>query len=392
MADVHVLRLRRTDTPASAPPSYILLHVQKSGSQPLDAKLIATEREHLYHANVKQSSIKSLQSSHYSGDLNEWTAILQHALLQQQPVGVSSRALDGLETVAAISGESLTVTFRKNIGGIVQRLGSLKLTLDDEREEVAFPEWVDTAVSASDSLRDQLNTLQISVTEQQKQVTSLTQQLDDLVKAKKDHEEELLKKFAAMLNSKKLKIRDQQRLLAGVKIDASAVEEVRGPRNAGASRKGKRKADGATDDGVASGSAVVEDDGSATEDDDGDEIVAREETPQASDRDVSNNEDSDASGFEAAPVQSQASRRGVRRKGKALETSKQPVTASRSGPGVEHMSDDSDADVLPPKRDMPQRKGAAAAKKAESQRKPPVPAPAPTGEQDDDDETDDDEL
>ena len=48
MADVHVLRLRRTDTPASAPPSYILLHVQKSGSQPLDAKLIATEREHLY--------------------------------------------------------------------------------------------------------------------------------------------------------------------------------------------------------------------------------------------------------------------------------------------------------------------------------------------------------
>merc|ERR1711939_405777 len=78
----------------------------------------------------------------------------------------------------------------------------------------------------------------------------LNQQLEDLVKAKKDHEDELLKKFAALLNTKNLKIRDQQRLLAGAKIPKDAAEAVRDARDsdvasgrrASGARRQKRKA------------------------------------------------------------------------------------------------------------------------------------------------------
>ena len=44
-------------------------------------------------------------------------------------------------------------------------------------------------------------------------------QLDNLIEEKTSHENALLEKFRQLINSKKLKIRDQQRLLAGAKVD-----------------------------------------------------------------------------------------------------------------------------------------------------------------------------
>jgi hypothetical protein len=52
-------------------------------------------------------------------------------------------------------------------------------------------------------------------------ITRLEEQLQGLVDEKLAHENALLQKFADLLNSKKLKIRDQQRLLAGAKVDPS---------------------------------------------------------------------------------------------------------------------------------------------------------------------------
>lgn len=55
--------------------------------------------------------------------------------------------------------------------------------------------------------------------DQQKTLDKLNIQLQELVEAKKQHEDELLEKFRHLLNSKKAKIRDQMRLLSTAKVD-----------------------------------------------------------------------------------------------------------------------------------------------------------------------------
>ena len=61
----------------------------------------------------------------------------------------------------------------------------------------------------------------------------LNESLAELVKLKAEEENSLLEKFSLLLNEKKLKIRDQQRLLASANVDPArleAVEEVRAGR------------------------------------------------------------------------------------------------------------------------------------------------------------------
>ena len=290
MAMQQILRLPRTDKTSE----HVLLNITKTGSRGLDLKLIGTDQEHLYHAQIKESDIKNLQTSNYGGNLEEWKTILSYLLLHEREEGLLPEVLHGLEIVAAISGETVTITLRKNIKGITQRLGVIKLDVDDEREEVSAFEWVDVAVAASDGLQTQLDELQASMTSQQEQVTKLSAQLDDLVKAKKEHEDELLAKFAALLNAKKLKIRDQQRLLAGAKIDPKVEASVREARSGdrssqqpGPSRPKKRKP-GETAETSERGDDTVmtleEDDESDGDDNDDDaNSSVQEETPQPSD-------------------------------------------------------------------------------------------------------------
>jgi hypothetical protein len=79
----------------------------------------------------------------------------------------------------------------------------------------------------------------------------LADTLTELTKLKNEHEDGLIEKFAKILNEKKLKIRDQQRILASANVDPRRLAEVeqsrRQPRSSspGPSRAAKRKA-GAT--------------------------------------------------------------------------------------------------------------------------------------------------
>lgn len=52
-------------------------------------------------------------------------------------------------------------------------------------------------------------------------IAKLNAQLENLVQAKNDHDDQLIAKFVQLLNEKKLKIRNQQRLLASANIDTS---------------------------------------------------------------------------------------------------------------------------------------------------------------------------
>ncbi|KAH9845598.1 DNA double-strand break repair and V(D)J recombination protein XRCC4 [Teratosphaeria destructans] len=370
----YVLRLRRTDRDGE----HLLVNISKHGAKPLDLKLVASEGENVFETTIKESGLKSLQNANYHGNLEDWKAILRFALLQERSDNGSllSEDLQGLETVGQLNGSTLTITIRRSITGITQRLGSIQL--EDSDEEIDVFGWAHTAVIRGDELQDRLSSLQTSVSTHQEQVARLNQQLDDLVKAKRQHEEQLLQKFAALLNAKKLKIRDQQRLLKGAKIDPSIAEEVSSTRNgsslgtAGPSRQGKRKAQ---EDAEPALEAVVTT-SDQTEDED-DDLEHQEHTPQHSDRDATEDEISDADGVVAAPAASQRSLRGAGNRGKAVESAKTGHT--------EQVPDDG---VLPPRRELPMGKKRGAKVKSKSPELQPTAVSRPE-EEEDDDETDD---
>lgn len=141
--------------------------------------------------------------------------LLRHPL-SEKATGVE--ALEKLETTASITKEKLIITFRKNISGITQRLGEIPLEKDEE-QEIDSVSWAGTAAARSADLEKEVEALKGKYQDQSKMMEKLNQQLQDLIKAKLQHENELLEKFRELLNAKKLKIRDLHRVLAGTKID-----------------------------------------------------------------------------------------------------------------------------------------------------------------------------
>ena len=68
-------------------------------------------------------------------------------------------------------------------------------------------------------LEQQLLKLQRHYHEADSTIEQLNKQIEDFISAKHRHEEQLMTNFTQVLNQKKLKIRNQQRLLASAKID-----------------------------------------------------------------------------------------------------------------------------------------------------------------------------
>ena len=79
--------------------------------------------------------------------------------------------------------------------------------------------WAATAACANAELLTQQARLKAQVDGYEVQISKMRDQLDELTESKNDHENKLLEKFRELLNKKKLKIRDQQRLLSVAKID-----------------------------------------------------------------------------------------------------------------------------------------------------------------------------
>ncbi len=160
-----------------------------------------------------------MRTKNYQGSNEEWNNILSWVFLRRRLEGRNAEALLGLETVASIVGAQLTITLRKNIGGITQRLGTIALK-QDESQDVELFEWTSKAVGAATTLETEVASLSAKYRTQQETLVKLNIQLEDLIRAKEEHEEVLLEKFMELLNTKKLKIRDQQRLLAGAKVES----------------------------------------------------------------------------------------------------------------------------------------------------------------------------
>lgn len=179
-------------------------------------------------STVKQSRISKLRAQKTDLDDSSWAVILNFTLLQQRVTGKDLEATKELELVSSITNQQLIVTFRRNISGIINRLGTLTLAQDEEQELSLFL-WAGTALERSASLESEVQDLTHKYDEQGDMIDKLNAQLEDLIKAKEEHENALLEKFGELLNAKKLKIRDQQRLLAGAKIDPNKGTESFSP-------------------------------------------------------------------------------------------------------------------------------------------------------------------
>ena len=345
-------------------------------------------------SKVTSTQIKKARDSKSLQNPHQWSHTLLSTLLQRRsapeetPDSVPAGE-EKIELVASIASSNLNLIIRKNISGITQRLGELSLPHDDD-EELDVLHWTSVAVERATALDQEVSTLTSSYKSAEQSIASLTKQLEELITAKQAHETALLGKFKELLNQKKLKIRDQQRLLACTTINRQRAEKIRAAgwrgtaeakaRTPRVSGKGKRKADDAKlgkgggnddddDDGDGedafekpSSVGMKEEDGD--DDEDMDEGV---ETPDAEEEDVTEDEEGGGLGLGQGEGTGEGEESGAHGERMQLDTS---PSAMRD---------------LPPDRELPFGKDAS---------KPTMlaqPEAGNEGEETDDDD-DDDEL
>jgi hypothetical protein len=268
-------------------------------------------------------------------------------------------------------------------------LGEIVLPLDEEFELDAF-DWVRASAMAHAQTLQQLAGLNASVNNEQDAMVKLNAQLHELIKTKNETETQMLQQFMALLNEKKRKIRDQGRLLASAKVDASLGEPCLSgqratsnnsptattvhatrtgtttkPRKAGASRTSKRKVpaprsepDLAPDsDSDSDQMEMVQ----AKTEEQNDEEIPEPATPDRSD------DETDDEGEQ--PPQTRA---------KSAET-------TMSVQGSKGDNEESASKGVPPQRALPFGRRATRSKDVEKK-------PLPPAADDDNDETEDEEL
>lgn len=76
-------------------------------------------------------------------------------------------------------------------------------------------------MSRGNDLANEISNLKTKYRDAENTISQLNTKLEDLITAKNEHDDQLIAKFAKLLNEKKLMIRNQKRLLATAKVDDS---------------------------------------------------------------------------------------------------------------------------------------------------------------------------
>ncbi|KAL8996189.1 MAG: hypothetical protein Q9169_004255 [Polycauliona sp. 2 TL-2023] len=376
MSPDHILRISRSDVPGEN----VLLNASTNGSSPLDLQLLATEGTEPYRKALKHARISKYRAKSNHLTEAEWEQLLRATLLQENSPDQQDSDVAQLEIVASIANSKLTVTFRKSISGIHQKLGELSLSKDTDAG-INVLDWANTAILRAENLETETRSLRQKLAQQTNMAQKLNQQLEDLIQSKKEHENALLEKCALLINEKKAKIRDQQRLLATAKVDPKklrTVQAARRPRSPshqdpGPSAKGKRKVS-ALASSVDEEEDGFEDQSIKNEDAEEQQPDSEEATPEHSDLDETEDEiDNDESN--SVPNLSEEN-------GKAA--GKPEVAGRVDGSGAWKSAPDVD---LPPRRELPFSKH----KPEPNQRTNDMNTDKDTNMADED-ETDDDEL
>ncbi|KAL5390351.1 hypothetical protein DPSP01_001921 [Paraphaeosphaeria sporulosa] len=372
--------------PAAGDGDVVVVEVLQEGSHPLDVRLVGCEGESPYVAKISHRNISKLKHK-FKGTADEWEQVLSHFLLQKQPAGDNAKLLENVRMVYALKGDNIEITIQQDVTGIKMNLGEILLPRDDEFEFNPF-EWAQASALAHKQTLKELADSKTQAHGEQVMIAKLNAQLDDFIKTKNETENAMLQQFMELLNEKKRKIRDQNRLLATAKVDkdtattVQATREETKPRKPAASRTSKRKAKAPEPEPEPEPEQLSDEDQmevdqakAEEQDDDSDEGGAA--TPdRASETET---EDEGEGGFSSkAPA---PSTRATRAK---------PAQAPRSSSvtvGSSQMSTpapNEDVGPPPPRRELPFGRPA-------TRSKPPAKQPAPAAA-DEDDETEDEEL
>ncbi|CAI7620747.1 unnamed protein product [Penicillium glandicola] len=223
--DPRILRFPRSDETGA----FVLVHVSYIGPAPLDLSLMATEGESPYVSLVKKTRLKDLRAKNYQGSNDEWVKTVSLILGQCSAPPDEPDWATGLEASANISGsddnKEIVITIRKRVQTITQRLGGFVLKQDDEQAVELF-EWTGLTAMRAHMLEQQVSSLTGRYRLAEDTIHMLSEQLEELMHAKSEHENRLVANFVQVLNEKKLKIRNQQRLLASATVDATKFSEI----------------------------------------------------------------------------------------------------------------------------------------------------------------------
>ena len=99
-----------------------------------------------------------------------------------------------------------------------QRIGNITLKQDDD-ETIELFDWAGDAVDVARQLEEQVVLLNEKLHAKEALLKKLDLQLEELLESKEQHENQLITNFVQLLNEKKLKIRNQQRLLSSAEVD-----------------------------------------------------------------------------------------------------------------------------------------------------------------------------
>ncbi|KAK8146780.1 hypothetical protein G3M48_002589 [Beauveria asiatica] len=152
----------------------------------------------------------------------------EFVLLQALSSGKRPLDLKLIGTEGEAPEASITITIRKQVQGITQRLGTITLS-HDANEAIELFEWCAASADAVVASNEATAQIQSKATELEASIHQLKEQLEELLKAKDEDETALLQKFRDLLNEKKVKIREQQKVLASGSFSAPKQEEPREP-------------------------------------------------------------------------------------------------------------------------------------------------------------------
>ncbi|KAI0423842.1 hypothetical protein F5Y09DRAFT_326266 [Xylaria sp. FL1042] len=218
-----------------------LVEVSSNGSRPLDLKLIGSESSAVFVVKLRHKKIGEYKASPGPCTDEEWEQALTATFVDLKPA-------PDIEIRADVQsdGTSVTLSFRKNIQGITQRLGSINLD-ENDRTEISPFDWCVSAIQSRTKVTEELAAATAKIESLENSINELKAQLEDFITSKEEDETQMLEKFRDLLNEKKLKIRQQHRLLAAAKVDSKKLGNIGGDedqdahRKAGPSRSGKRK-------------------------------------------------------------------------------------------------------------------------------------------------------
>ena len=184
---------------------------------------------------MRRENLSSVRASNYYGSAEELEGIIASNLLGlDPPVAIKDTVMSTDVVVKIEHGKGLVLKIYQRVEDLTFEVCFIHLQSTDKNIELF--DWCGELTQTVAIMNQRRRRLEINADISAKELVRLREQFDELVKAKEAHEKELLEKFRLLLNSKKMRIREQQRRLAGAGTGSEGLEVHRA-----SGGEGKRK-------------------------------------------------------------------------------------------------------------------------------------------------------